>query len=306
MFKTFVSLITLFLLLFLSAGCGDDPTGYTTWPDGVDFYMGSGSSSDTSLAWSPGGSILLFSTLGYTSPCLYGYDGLNTPDIITTTDMNEFVGPTGCWSSTQGRILYTAIADDSLYEIRAVKGNNFGDIKCLLQDTIPHMYPTWDYEGDSLVFCRQIDEFWGLWRAEYSEDSLECVSLFQPDADCLRPSYSPDGEWILFQYSGDGVQNDIWIMKPDGTEAQAVVSGESDDIHPCWGSYNDRFAFSSDRSGEWNIWIGYVDSDSLLQVTDDPGSDIYPAWNLEHGWIVFSSDRVGGPDNYDIFVITLN
>ncbi len=305
MFKLFISVIISSVLLLICSGCGDDPTGYSTWPDGADFYVGSSSTSDTSLAWSPTGYILLFSTLGYTSPCLYGYDGLNAPDIITTTDMNEFVGPTGCWNSAQGRILYTAIADDSLYEIRAVKGNYFGDIKCLLQDTIPHIYPSWNPDGDSIVFCRETDGYWGLWKAEYNEDSLECISLYQPNADCLRPSYSPDGEWILFQRSGDGTQSDIWIIKPDGTGSQAVVTGNSDDIHPCWGQENDRFAFSSDRSGEWNIWIGSIDGDSMFQVTDDPAIDIYPAWNPEYGWLVFSSDRVGGANNYDIFVIDL-
>ncbi len=297
--KYTIIVLTVILTALFSA-CGNNPSEPEQWPDGAYLYVAS-NFPDTALTWSPYGSILVFSSFNGTSPCLYGFDGFGSPVIMTSSNLNESVGPNGCWSASEGKIVFTAFSGNTNSNILTIPGN-IGPPTVILSDGQKHLHPTWSPNSDSLLFCTYSDSYWGLWKAEYSTDSITCESLYTPSFDCLRPSYSPDGQWILFEVN-DGAQSDIWLIHPDGSNPHAVIEASSDDIHPCWGPENDWFAFSSDRSGQWDIWISDLDGNTLVQVTDDPGKDIYPAWNPGAGWFAFSSDRIGGADNYDIFSI---
>ncbi len=294
---TIIVLTVILTALFFA--CGNNPSEPEQWPDGAYLFVSS-NYPDTSLAWSPYGSILLFSSSDGSSSCLYGFDGVVSPARMTSSNLNESVGPTGCWSAAEGKVVFTAFSGNTNSDICTIPGYT-GYLTVILSDGLKHLHPTWSPNSDSLLFCTYSDSSWGLWKAEYSTDSIACISFYTPSFDCLRPSYSPDGQWILFQVN-DGTQSDIWLISADGFNPHAVLESSSDDIHPCWGPENDWFAFSSDRSGQWDIWISDLDG-NLVQITDDPGKDIYPAWNPEYGWFAFSSDRLGGTDNYDIFSI---
>jgi Tol biopolymer transport system component len=293
------TVILTFGAVALFTAC-NNPEEIGPWPDGASFWVGSGAYPDTSLAWSPFGDILLFSTYGNVgSPCIFGFSGTGTPAMRTFSSFNEFVGPWGCWNATLGKIVYAAIHEDGSTEIRAIPGNSTS-VEVILSDSLTHMYPSWNPSGDSLIFCTEQGGLFNLRISPYGE--FDPVILFQPAADCLRPSWSPDGSWILFQYREAG-QSDIWLIRPDGSDPHVIITGSSDDIHPCWGPYDEWIAFSSDRTGNYEIWLYDISSDKLVQVTDDPAADIYPAWNPSHEWIAFSSDRYSGVENYDIFSI---
>ena len=282
------------------AGC-NNPAENEVWPDGASLYVAS-NFPDTALSWSPYGGILLFTTFSYNSLCLHGFDGLDNPVGITSSEMNESAGPNGCWSGSSLLIAYTAWSGDSASQVRTIPGN-VGAISVVLNNGMLHRHPSWNPEGDSLVMATLADGYWGLWKGDVDDDS-SFVPIHQPAADCLRPSYSSDGEWILFQEGTPG-DFDIWLIRTDGSEAHAVVSSDGDDIHPCWGPFPGWFAFASDRTGDYEIWISDLDGSTQIRVTDDPASDCYPAWHLDEDnpWFAFSSDRSGGAGNYDIFSI---
>jgi len=281
--------------------CGNNPAEPKVWPDGAVLYI-SNSYPDTALSWSPGGDVLLFTSYAYTSQCIIAFNGITDPVPIAASNMNESSGPNGCWSGERGLIVYTTYNTDSTSTVRTVPGN-FGALLIVINDGGNYRYPTWTADEDSLLMCSYENNHWGLCKTVYNEDSLLTPEdFFSPQYDCLRPSYSPNGQWILFERSL-GNQSDIWLIRSDGSDPHAVIEDSFDNIHPCWGQYNDWFAFSSNRSGNYEIWISNLDGSSIIRVTDDPAKDIYPAWNPGYGWFVFSSNRISGSDNYDIFSI---
>jgi Tol biopolymer transport system component len=287
--------------LLLSAACGEDPSGPQQWPDGAYLYLGS-IYPDTALSWSPGGTVLLFTSYAYSSYCILGFDGITDPVPVAASSYDESAGPNGCWSGEQGLIVYTSYNTDSTSMVRTVPGN-LGPLLVVVNDEKNHLHPTWTPTEDSLLICTFDNGYWGMWKTEYHEDTLLTPEPFYtPDFDCLRPSYSPDGEWILFEVSSGG-SSDIWLMKHDGTDPHAVIEDSWDNIHPCWGPEDDRFAFASNRSGSYDVWISNLEGSSLVQVTQDPGDDVYPAWNPVYGWFVFSSNREDGGENFDIYSI---
>lgn len=289
------------VLIVMLFSCGNNPADPEEWPDGAFLYLSS-VYPDTALSWSPGGSVLLFSSYVYSSYCILGYDGITDPVAVAASDMDESCGPNGCWSGEQGLIVYTTYNTDSTSTVRTVPGN-LGPLLVVIEDGKNHLHPTWTADEDSLLLCTFSNDHWGLWKTVYHEDSLLTpTEFYTPLFDCLRPSYSRDDQWILFELSY-GNHSDIWLIKPDGSDAHAVIEDSNDNIHPCWGPESDHFAFSSNRSGNYEIWISNLDGSSLVQVTDDPNEDIYPAWNPGHGWFLFASNRDSGDGNYDIFSI---
>lgn len=296
------------LLVGLSVGgCGDGATQPQLWPDGASFYVGWPSEEDSALAFSPYGSILLFCNSASGSPCIYGFDGVSDPIRLTTTSYDESNGPNGCWhplvGGWEGRIAYTATIGDSTTEIRTSHGGT-NSPKVALDDGLLHLHPSWTPDADGMVFSTWIDPHWCLQTAVYDPETYELSSievLYAPDMDCVRPSYSPGGEWILFQAGGPG-DWDIWLIRPDGTDPTPLVTGTSDDMHPCWGPEGDWVAFTSNRLGDFEIYIAPLDGDTAIRVTDDPARDLFPAWNPGYDWLAFASDRESGED-LDIFAI---
>lgn len=63
-----------------------------------------------------------------------------------------------------------------------------------------------------------------------------------------------------------------------------------------------RLAFSSQRSGNWDIWIYDLRSRAFTRVTDDPADDIEAQWAPDGQRLAFTSTRTG---NKEVFVVTL-
>jgi Tol biopolymer transport system component len=77
--------------------------------------------------------------------------------------------------------------------------------------------------------------------------------------NCTQPGWSPDGEWIVF-VSDEGLDtngmnnNDIWIMRSNGSEKTQLTTNGSWDDCPIWSSKENLIYFRSNRGGNWNIW----------------------------------------------------
>lgn len=289
------------LAILAVCGCGNNPQGPAPWPDGAELWVSS-NFADTALAWSPYGNVLLFAADMGTSACIYGFDGTGTPARCTFTNLNESTGPNGCWNAQNLRIIYSATVDSTgAGELRTIPGNGTA-VTVVLSSDAEVSFPSWNPAGDSLVFAMRPLNSWSrrLFTMPLAGDSIQPSEVPLPAGDCVRPSYSPDGQWLLYQFRETANSPwELWTARPDGSQARAVASG-GNSIHPCWGPSDGWFAFSTDRWGNPEIALGNIGSDTVIRLTDDPASDLYPAWNPTLSWIAFASDRLVGFDIYSI------
>jgi Tol biopolymer transport system component len=94
----------------------------------------------------------------------------------------------------------------------------------------------------------------------------------------LVPDLSPDGEWLTFDTQTDK-QEDIFVVKRDGTGLRQLTDDSYRDRAPRWSPDGKRIAFFSDRSGKWQVWMIRADGSGLQQITYDPDGITNPIWS---------------------------
>jgi Tol biopolymer transport system component len=97
-------------------------------------------------------------------------------------------------------------------------------------------------------------------------------------AGCCTASWSPDGEWIVFDDHGR-----LFVVHPDGTGLRQVPvrpRGRYFAFEPDWSPDGTRIAFSMFvvRNGQDDIFTVDPDGTDLVQVTDTPGHEGQVDW----------------------------
>jgi len=100
------------------------------------------------------------------------------------------------------------------------------------------------------------------------------------------PNLSPDGEWLAFD-SQRGKQDDLFVIKRDGTSLRQLTDDPYKDRQPRWSPDGKRIAFFSDRTGKWEVWIINSDGSGLKQLTYTPGGATNPQWSPDGTHLVY-------------------
>lgn len=110
-----------------------------------------------------------------------------------------------------------------------------------------------------------------------------------------EPAWSADGRFLYF-LAGEGGQNhDIHRLEIATGSREQITSGQLYHFDVAVSPRGD-LAFSSNRSGNYEIWVLRKGEDEPFRVTDDPGADARPAWSRAGDALVFESTR-GGRQN---------
>ncbi|MGH9872111.1 MAG: winged helix-turn-helix domain-containing protein [Pyrinomonadaceae bacterium] len=113
------------------------------------------------------------------------------------------------------------------------------------------------------------------------------------------PDLSPDDEWFAFSSQGEK-QEDILILKRDGTELRQLTNDVFRDRGPRWAPDGQRIAFYSDRGGRFEIWSINSDGTNLRQITYTVDqSAVFPIWSPDGKRMLFKQ-RGAPPFFFDL------
>ena len=107
------------------------------------------------------------------------------------------------------------------------------------------------------------------------------------DQQLVRPDLSPDGTHYVTRIQRR-TQDDIVIIQRDGTNGRDLTNDRSFDRYPRWSPDGKRIAFTSDRSGQYEIWTIDANGTNLRQVSfNSPGNTSFPLWSADGQRILF-------------------
>ena len=118
----------------------------------------------------------------------------------------------------------------------------------------------------------------------------------------MQPIFSPDGKYIAFTSDRDGGDN-IWIMRPDGSEPRAVTKESFRLLNsPAWSPDGQfivaRKHFTASRSlGAGEVWQYHISGGNGVMLTERPNDqkDLgEPAFSPDGQYIYFSQDDTPG------------
>jgi TolB protein len=81
-------------------------------------------------------------------------------------------------------------------------------------------------------------------------------------------------------------------MQPGGFNPARLTSDASDDA-PAWSPDGTQIAFSSARSGNWEIFVIDIATGQETRLTDHPSMDLAPVWSPDGRELAFLSNRDG-------------
>lgn len=94
---------------------------------------------------------------------------------------------------------------------------------------------------------------------------------------------SSDGGMLAFSKDGD-----IWSMNPDGSDLTRLTTDPALDRFPSWSPDGTKIAFSSKRTGNFEIWVMDANGANQQQITHDaPNNDGSPNWTADGSQLVY-------------------
>jgi polyisoprenyl-teichoic acid--peptidoglycan teichoic acid transferase len=232
--------------------------------------------------------------------------GLYMMNLSHQTDRLVLEGTAGMllddWSTDAAWLLYEAgnTSSKRLYRIRP-DGNDGAKIPDQPDgsDTLGSYSP----DNNWIVFRNETDNDKG---DLYVMDPVgtELIQLTSGPENDTDPSWSPDGNKILFVRDGDIYTLDIsWlyqapILTPEPRPLPVLIIPISTSAQEAWPRWHGgRIVFGRKVANHWDLFIVPSDfSGPAINLTNSSFDDTQPDWSFDGTWIAFVSNRGGDGD----------
>ena len=125
-----------------------------------------------------------------------------------------------------------------------------------------------------------------------------------------EPSFSPDGDWVVFEShraneEGNGVITKCRVSpKKPGEEKEymALTDRKLDCRQPVWSPLGKRILYQKNHRGDWNLWMMNEDGTEHQPATFGIGSKTDGSFSPDGEWIVYSSDGQGELEFANLYI----
>jgi len=165
-----------------------------------------------------------------------------------------------------------------------------GELKDAIRITTGDYYnscPSWSPDGESIAYASYREGAQNIWVVEINISEGKPAPVGEPIQVTTgnfideNPSWSPDGESILFSSNRGGKPSLCTVKLPDNE----VVILEQEGIYPRWSPQTDKIAFVDMN----NIWTMELNNKKSRRWLTSSGYNEFPCWSGDGSKLVFSS-----------------
>ena len=192
---------------------------YTVRPDGSDLMqLTRGSAHNSEPAWSPDGKAIAFRSERDGKPQIYLMQADGSGQRALTRDSAGAAAP--AWSPDGRRLLFTS-SRTGRSEVWIMNADGTGQTQLTSTAQGHSGLPSWSRDGSTIAFwsTRDGNDEVYVMRA----DGSDARNVSRNPARDTPVGWTRDGAYILFRSTRDRVANDIYRMKPDGSEITRVT-----------------------------------------------------------------------------------
>lgn len=258
------------------------------------------------LSWSPDGEWLAFSdrekpedphSIFLLSPETLEKRKITSPPLDFWGDLDPEFSP------DSKKIALTRYAGEGLQDLYVINIDGTNEERLTFDNMNMSSY-VWSKNAKLIYFSSNAGGGNKLWQITASGGKPELLVL--GDNDINNPSVSRDGERLA--YVRDNFDVNIWKFsiqedKSGFKTSEKYIASTKWDMHPSQSPDGTKVAFTSNRSGTYEIWVGDGDGSNLLKLSSFEGSLTgTPRWSKDSKSIVFDARTKGQADLYTITV----
>jgi len=167
---------------------------------------------------------------------------------------------------------------------------------------LPKITPAFSYDGKNIVFA-QFKPYVSVSKNEteliiYNLKKNIRKKIIDQHSIQMWPSLAPDFSLLVYTSihlvsNCNKIIQELWITDTKRWCSKQLLLTNSLCQQPVWSNDGQSIAFSSDKSGNFDIWVLNIQNMNLQQITENEKLDIYPAWSPDDKKIAFISTRSG-------------
>ncbi len=212
----------------------------------------------------------------------------NNPVQLTTDPADDRIP---CWTPDGSKIVFESLRSGG-GDIWIMDPNGSNKVR-LTTDPARDAHPAVSPDGSKISFCSLRTGDWELWVMNIDGSDQEQLT-FEPGPDLYPAAWRNDSNMMLY-VRGWNYETDLWIMNDDGTNKRQLTFVAGDNSMPAWSPVEDKIAFRSNRTGNWNVWVmtlSIIPSD----LDGDCDVDFYDFAVLALAWLSNPDQAYWNPD----------
>jgi len=217
-------------------------------------------------------------------------------EVITadeSTDWNPVWSPDGKFlyfaSDRSGDMSFWRLAIDQK------TGKTDGDAEAVFTPSTFNSHLSFSRNGKRMIYV-QTEQRANIQAVKFDQNTEKIVGqpfwITRGDRRIVRPELSRDGTRFVMRLQRR-TQDDIVVVNRDGSNWRDLTDDKFFDRYPRWSPDGKTIAFTSDRTGRYEIWLLDADSANFRQLTfNTQGDTTFPLWSPDGSQIVYRSNLV--------------